>query len=202
MKTKATMAAIVCAFAAQVLVGQPVPHVPLGIVSDWTHHHVLYPDSRDFFLMARIQRDPRWVQNWYLRHQEAWWPELDRRGLGGDHRDWSVPLSASPATSAFEPLFDFAFSIGPNAGYGSLNTTDDFSGQFLATSGILTVTGGGAVGVRTRCIQVGQPKPQAPAGAFLYDDVLYPSIAPAIDNNGPLFIGSGLEINILERRCQ
>src|SRR5208337_402134 len=49
-------------------------HVRLGIVSDWTHHHVLYPDSKDDSAMARIRRDPRWVQSWYLRHPEAWRP--------------------------------------------------------------------------------------------------------------------------------
>ena len=65
---------IVFALTAQVLVGQTAPHVPLGIVSDWTHHHVLYPDSKDDSMMARVRRDPRWLQNWYLRHQEGWWP--------------------------------------------------------------------------------------------------------------------------------
>ena len=34
------------------------PHVPLGVVSDWTHHHVLYPDSKDDSVMARIQEIP------------------------------------------------------------------------------------------------------------------------------------------------
>jgi len=43
--------------------GQTAPHVHLGIVSDWTQHHVLYPDSKDDSAMARIRRDPRWVQN-------------------------------------------------------------------------------------------------------------------------------------------
>jgi hypothetical protein len=193
---KAIVVGVVIALSAQALLGQTAPHVPRGIVSDWTHRHVLYPDSRDFFVMARIQRDPRWAQNWYLRHREVWWPERDRRYReAGSKRDWSVPLSASPATSAFEPLFDFSFTIGPNSGYGSLNTTDIFNGQFLATAGTLTVTGGGAVG--SYPLYPGGPgQTTSPAGAFLYNNVLYPSIAPSIDNNGPLFIGSGLEINI------
>jgi hypothetical protein len=104
-------------------------------------------------------------------------------------------LSASPSTSAFEPLFDFAFSIGPNAGYGSLNTTDIFNGEFLATAGTLTVTGGQDIG--SYPLYPGGPGvTTSPAGAFIYDNVLYPSIDPPIDLDGPLFISGGLEINI------
>jgi hypothetical protein len=59
------------ALSAQMLLGESAPHAPLGLVSDWTHQHVLFPDSKDDSVMAQIQKDPRWVQNWYLRHQEA-----------------------------------------------------------------------------------------------------------------------------------
>jgi hypothetical protein len=174
------------------------PHIPQGIVSDWTQHHVLYPDSNDRSVMARIQRNPRWVQNWYRRHPEARW--LERQGGRGkagkrSRRDWSVPLSATPLTSGFEPLFDFTFTIGPTTGYGSLNTTDIGNGKFLASAGTLTVTGGGDVGAYP--LHPGGPAQTAsPSGKFLYDNVLYPSIDPSINNNGPLFIGNGLEINI------
>jgi hypothetical protein len=46
---KGVFVGVVLALTAQVLVGQTTPHVPLGIVSDWTHHHVLYPDSKRSF---------------------------------------------------------------------------------------------------------------------------------------------------------
>jgi hypothetical protein len=185
----------VVALTAQVLVGQTAPHVPLGIVSDWTHHHVLYPKSKDDSVMARIRRDPRWVQDWYLRNREAWWPKHHRLRGGGGRRDWSVSLSASPLTSGFEPLFDFSFAIGPDTGYGSLNTTDNGNGEFLATAGTLTVTGGLEVGAYP--LYPGGPSvTTSPAGFFLYDNVLYPSIDPVIDLDGLLFSGSGLEINI------
>ena len=72
---KDVLAGIVLVLTAQLLVGQTGPHVPVGIVSDWTHHHVLTPDSQDYFLLGRIGSDPRRVENWYLRHPEAWWPE-------------------------------------------------------------------------------------------------------------------------------
>jgi hypothetical protein len=70
---------------AQLLVAQTAPRVPLGIVSDWTHRHVLYPHSKDSSAMAEIRRDPRWAQNWYLRHREAWWP-AHHRGPGKSSR--------------------------------------------------------------------------------------------------------------------
>ena len=143
---KGLVVGMVCALTAQALVGQSAPHVRLGIVSDWTHHHVLYPDSNDDSAITRIRKDPRWLQNWYLRHPEAWWPLHHHGHHQRSRRDWSVPLSATPSTSAFEPLIDFAFTIGPDTGYGSVNTTDNGGGSFLATAGTLTITGGPDVG--------------------------------------------------------
>jgi hypothetical protein len=195
LNMKSIVVAILCALTAQALVGQSAQHVPLGIVSDWTHRHVLFPDSKDNSVMARIQRDPRWVQNWYLRHREAWWSEYHRGHRAGSHRDWSVPLSASPLTSGFEPLFNFAFTLGPDTGYGSLNTTDNGNGEFLATAGNLTVTGGQDIGAYP-LFPGGPGATTSPSGFFNFDNVLYPSISPSIDNDGLLFIGNGLEINI------
>ncbi|MGD0990097.1 MAG: hypothetical protein ABR874_19980 [Candidatus Sulfotelmatobacter sp.] len=195
MNMKRIVVGIVLALSGQALVGQTARHVPQGIVSDWTHQHVLYPESEDSSVMARIRRDPRWMQNWYLRHGEAWWPEY-RRGHGnGSRRDWSVALSAAPSTSAFEPLFDFTFDIPPETGYGSLNTTDINNGQFLATAGSLTVTGGADIG--TYPLYPGGPGVTvSPFGSFDYDNILYPSIDPPLDLDGLLFTGPGLEINI------
>jgi hypothetical protein len=212
---KSIVAGIVLALTAQVLVGQSVPdvsrqippqippqisrqispHVRLGIASDWTHHHVLYPESKDKSVMARVRRDPRWMQNWYIRHPEFWWPGAFRGRHGRSRRDWSVPLTASPLTSAFEPLFDFAFTSGIDMGNGSLNTTDNGNGQFLATDGTLNVTAGRDVG--SYPLYLGGPgTTPSPSGYFTYNNVLYPSVDPGIDLEGLLFIGSGLEINI------
>jgi hypothetical protein len=204
---KGMVAGIVLALAAQVLVGQTAPrvspqlptqipsHVRLGIVSDWTHHHVLYPDSKDESAMARARTDPRWMQNWYIRHPEIWWPGRFRGRHGRSRRDWSVPLTASPLTSAFEPRFDFAFTNGTDAGNGSLNTTDNGDGLFLATAGTLTVTAGRDVG-SYQIYPGGPATTTSPSGFFNYDDLLYPSVDPGIDLQGLLFIGSGLEINL------
>jgi len=192
---KGMVAAIAFALTAQVLMGQTGPRAPLGIASDWTHHHLLYPDSNDFRAMAKSRTDPRSVQNWYLRHREAWWPERHPVPGKRSRRDWNVPLTASPSTYGFEPRFDFSFDISPDIGYGSLSTTDIGNGEFLATAGSLTVTGGLEVG--TYPLYPGGPGiVTSPSGFFLYDSVLYPSTNPAIDVDGLLFLGSGLEINI------
>jgi hypothetical protein len=195
----------VFALTTQAFVGQiasPVPagigeQAPFGIVSDWTNRHVLYPDSKDESVIARNQRDPRWLQNWYLRHTEAWWPQQGhwRR----DRRDWSVPLSANPATSAFEPLFDFSYVINLDTGFGSVNTTDIGGGQFLATSGFLTITATGTHIPNSGTYPLfpgGPAQTSSPSGKFLFDNVLYPSIAPVINNNGLLFTGGGFEFNL------
>lgn len=169
--------------------------VPLGIVSDWTHHHSLFPESKNASAMARFQHDPRWVQSWYLRHRENWWPgRHTRRPTVREHRDWSVPLGAP----SFGPQFDgtFTFAIGPDTGYGNVITTDQGNGSLLATAGTLTVTGGQDIG--TYPLFPGGPKQEdSPSGYFLYDNLLFPSTDPGIDNNGFLFATtSDFEINI------
>jgi hypothetical protein len=192
----------VFAVTAPLLVGQTAPdvqkHVPQGVVSDWTSHHVLYPESKDGSAMARNQDDPRWVQSWYLRHQESWWPE-HRRWHHRRHRDWSVPLSANPSMAAFEPLFDFSYIDNLDTGYGTVNTTDNGGGQFLATSGFLVVTATGTnnpSGGMYPLFPGGPAQQTSPSGHFLFDDLLYPGVVPPIDNRGLLFIGGGFEINL------
>jgi hypothetical protein len=197
--------------AAAPLIGAPAEQAPLGIVSDWTHHHVLYPDSKNDSATARIQKDPRRLQSWYLRHPEAWWPEYDhihRKPTRGIPRDWSLSLSASPLTSGFEPLFDFSFSILPETGYGSLNTTDEGYGEYMATAGNLTVTGGDDIGTYPLYPGDMGMYPSGPGsgnsfyltspmGAFYYNNLFYtPSTNPQIDLDGLLFTTPGLEINI------
>jgi len=182
---------IFLAFTAPLLLAQTTPHVPLGIVSDWTHRHVLFPDSNDYREVLEVRKDPRWLHNWYLRHPEAWWPEHHRLPGAGSDRDWSVALG-SPA---FEPLFDFSFTIGPDSGYGNLTATDAGSGEFLATAGNLTITSGTEVGSYT--LYPGGPGTvESPSGFFDYNDLLYPSVSPLLDLEGLLFTGNGTEINI------
>jgi hypothetical protein len=191
---KGIAAAILLALTAQVLVGKPVARPRLGIVSDWTHHHVLYPAAKNNSMTAGIPRDPRWLQSWYLHHQALLWPRRPPRPVRpfeGNRRDWSVSIG----TTTFEPLFDFSFDIAPQTGYGSLNTTDEGNGQFLATVGNVTITAGNDLG--TYPLYPGGPGVTvSPAGAFDYDDLLYSQSNPPLDVDGLLFTAPGLEINI------
>lgn len=174
-------------------------HTPT--VSDWSHHHLLYPESWDASVTARIKSDPRWLQNWYLRHSEAWWPQRRRWHRRKDRRDWSFPLGVA----YYEPLFDgtFTFSVTDSTsgqtetGLGTFSAADYGNGELLATAGSVTLTGGADLG--TYGLYPGDPDPVytiSPAGAFYYDNIFLPGQNPAFDGYGPLFLGSGLEVNL------
>ena len=107
-----------------------------------------------------------------------------------------VPPPVVNPVAGVDPPIDFTFNIGGNIGFGSLSTTDEGGGQFLATSGTLTVTGGADVGSYT--IVAGGPAPTtSPLGAFVFDNVVMPAVNPSLDTGGLLFSnGSGKEINI------
>jgi hypothetical protein len=94
-----------------------------------------------------------------------------------------------------DPVFDFSFTVGPDAGFGSLNTVDIGGGAFAAIGGSLTVTSG--IDVGSYVLFSGGPGVTiSPAGAFAFDDVLYPASNPYLDVWGLLFTAGGLEINI------
>jgi hypothetical protein len=172
-------------------------HIPVGVVSDWTHRHVLYPDSKDKSVTARIQNQSRWQHAWYTRHPETWWPDYRPayHPFRGSVRDWNVPLG----TVDFEPMYDFTFVLNHQSGFGSLNTIDQGNGQFLASGGSLTVTGASDIG--TYPLYPGGPTAiDSPSGQFIFDNILfptYPTTNPAIDVDGLLFRNSsGFEVNI------
>ena len=196
-----TVAGVLIWLTTLAAVGKAAPHTRVGVVSDWTHRHVLFPDSKDASKMARLRRDPRWVQNWYNRHPDTWWPEHHRPHGGSGRRyrrDWNVTLSSSSATASFEPVFDFSFSLVQDTGYGSLNTTDAGAGQFLATAGSVNVTATDTGVIGTYALLPGGPdETYTPDGWFLYDNLLYPSVDPVLDTDGLLFTdGNGFEVNI------
>ena len=93
---------ILALLAALTLVGQYPQHVRLGIVQDWTTTHVLFPNSNDPAVMARIRQDPRYVYGWYRRHPEAGgrdiilepvYPALAVIGIGASR--WARRLQAA-----------------------------------------------------------------------------------------------------------
>lgn len=196
---QAVFATLVSALVAGTLLGQPVLRAPRSVISDWARYHVLYPERTRASTVARIPANPRVINDFYLRHQEDWWREIPRgrgkKNKAGD-RDWSMPLSAAiPTTGFFEPLFNFAFSLGTDIGYGTLNSTDNEDGEFLAIGGNLNVTGGQDVGAYL--LSPGGPgRTLSPSEFFYYDNLLYPSVNPLIDINGLLFFSDDLEVNI------
>ncbi len=188
---------MILAFAAQAASAQSSQREPLPIVSDWTHHHVLFPDSNDESETARARRDSRWLSNWYLRHHDAWWPEQYRERrwrIEESHRDWSVALGSV----TFQPIFDgsFTFTINAQTGSGNLTAISQGGGSYLATSGTLTVTGVNDIGTYT--LHAGGPGVTlSPGGFFNFDNLFSPAANPAMDTNGLLFTNSsGFEINL------
>jgi hypothetical protein len=106
-----------------------------------------------------------------------------------------VPPPVLNPVPGVDPPINFTFDIGGNIGFGSLMTTDEGGGQFLATSGTLTVTAGLDVGIYS-IVPGGPATTTSPLGAFLYDNLVIPGSDPALDTGGLLFSGGGKEINI------
>ena len=113
----------------------------LGVASDWTQHHVLFPVSKNSAVMARLQSNPRYTQSWYLRHREIWWPGVGRgrlKALNLVHRDWSEPLG-------FTGPSYFITAITQSGTTVTVTTNIDhvfISGQAVMISGISAGTGG------------------------------------------------------------
>jgi len=194
---KAVVVALALGLIARALLSEPVQHVPQSRVSDWRNYHTLHPTPRRSVAVARGAATPIITKDSYPRRQQDWWPQaLHARGKmnKGGNRDWNVSIG----TARFEPLFDFSFNIlnvPPETGYGSLNTIDEETGEFLATSGSMTVTGGADQG--TFSLYPGGPgETGSPAGGFDFNDLLYILENPTLDMYGLLFTGPGIEINI------
>jgi len=202
MKSLFAAAGLVLAFLLSPLAlrSQPAVNPSQGVVSDWSHHHILYPASGNLAITTRIANDPRWRNSWYLRHRQARWREWRRGGAGGQGsgRDWSEPLGST----TFQPIFDYIFDIAPETGYGSLNTLDQLNGVYLATAGSLTVTGGNDLGTYSLYPSTGgSPYSALSLGSvtFEYDDLItayLPSTSPPLDYWGWLFTASSVGVNI------
>jgi len=201
---KAGLVGTAILLSAQLLVSKPERHIPKAIVSDWSHRYVLYKESNsreqssDTSRKADLEKDLRREQSWYGRHPEAWWPEYRREHKhhppeesSTSKRDWSLDLGAPPSST----VINFSFTISPQTAYGSVNVTDQGGGNWLATSGTLTVTGGADVGTWS-LIPGGPGVTTSPLGAFLYDNVITPAANPALDVDGLLFGIPGKELNV------
>ena len=105
-----------------------------------------------------------------------------------------APASDGPGT---DPPFSISFDIGPESGTIILNTNDLGGGEFNATSGTLTVTGGSFLGAYS--LISGGPSPvntSFTTGPFDYDNDLFTTQSPSLDGYGLLFQTPTGEINI------
>jgi hypothetical protein len=115
----------------------------------------------------------------------------------------SMPGSSGPTYSpgsggsGADPQYFITFNIGLESGTISLDATSLGGGEFNATSGSLTVTGGSFLGAYS--LIGGGPSLVNPSlidGPFGYDDDLFPSQNPSLDFGGLLFQTPTGEINI------
>jgi hypothetical protein len=127
--------------------------------------------------------------------QRFWASAVRRVGLMAFALALAFPLRANAADSTF------AFTATDNGSgtysYGLVTASDNGDGTFTATSGFLVVLSGPDAGTYDLFPNPNPPFPfGSPSGAFIVDDILYPSQNPTLDVFGLLFTGGGLEINI------
>ena len=185
---------------AAVVSPQPRPHRDVALSRDHpgTHH----PSQR----LQRLARRHR--QCGFLAVQSGFsFPGLSLLGAPGPGHGPIAQVGGVQFASANgvffvskggdgDPTFQFSYSDSSgNVANGTLTATDLGGGQYLATGGTLTVTGGADVG--TYSLYPGGPGvTTSPSGAFIYDNVVTSGSNPFLDVDGLLFTGGGLEINI------
>lgn len=124
--------------------------VPKPLLTDWTSRHVVFSAPRTFEQALRIQRDPRYLQQWVRRNVHAALPDgapaasalaikrlllpigpsRGRHGKGGGksgpafHGDWSVNIGsgASMEGNMFPAKFSFDFNVASCADYAVFTT--------------------------------------------------------------------------------
>lgn len=162
-------------------------HYRVPVVADWSHRHVLFPQSQNYWAMARFQREPRFMNTWMLRRPRYGYPvfrhgPVNTANNNGSQRDWNVPLG----TVTYEPIIDFNYTISTQSGHGSLNTSDRGGGSFLATVGSLTNTAGADLG--TYVLYPGGPGATGSGlNSFNFDNLVAYTTNPPLDTNGLLF---------------
>jgi hypothetical protein len=197
------MKAIVPIVAALIVVAafsqsghQPPQHVPVSVVTDWTARHAIFPDIKDFSVLARIQRDPRYWHQWYQRHWGGRLPGGPSRDARASHRDWSVLLGGGAGTGNTYPAkFSFDVTATPDC-------TKDFvvTGVNIAGSGPTGTAGTGQanlVGLNNLYVNsggTGHCSGTAPNFIFAYnvgDGSVFASVVMSEDGKKLAFIENG-----------
>jgi hypothetical protein len=105
----------------------------------------------------------------------------------------SAPMAQ--ATPIGDPMFTYTFDFVGNVGSGSLNTTLVSAGEYNATSGSLTITGGSYAG--SYSLVPGGPS-LATDDSINYDNDIFPSSTAELDGLGLLFGNATYLIDIDE----
>jgi hypothetical protein len=122
-------------------------HARLGVASDWTQHHVLFPASKSLAVTTRLQSDPRYTQSYLLRHGGIWWPEAGRGRLRKPepvfttdlaHRDWSEPLGFTGPSYVITGITQTGTTVTVTTNIDHVFVT----GQVVIISGVSAGTGG------------------------------------------------------------
>lgn len=103
---------------------------------------------------------------------------------------------AAPQARA-DSLLNFTFSIGPDTGYGSVDAVSLGGGEYNATDGSLTVTGGYDIGTYT--LLPGGPAPYtcSPDNCeFGSDNDIFPAGTPPIDQYGLVFMSGDILVTL------
>src|SRR6266481_4743988 len=124
---------------AAVLWGQQAdrPRQGISLVTDWSHHHLVYSQQPGTDLASALRHEPRYWQQW-LRRNEMQSPTLDPQTSDSPTTDSAAtnpfPENAAPSLTTPRKRFkrDWAKSLGPGATVGAGQYPAKFS--FGATS--------------------------------------------------------------------
>ena len=102
------------------------------------------------------------------------------------------------AGTADASVFDFSYSGAGVTGSGTLTANLIAPGEYQVISGTDTVAGGVVNGVLALFANTGSPATAySPSQFFIYDDLLFSNLDPAVNNNGLLFLDTaGREVNL------
>jgi hypothetical protein len=102
-------------------------------------------------------------------------------------------------TVCAQDVFDFTYSDSDgDVANGQLTAGPNGDGSYTVTNGYIDGTAGSILGIYTLYLNPNAPDSYAysPSGAFLYDNELFPSSDPILDNDGLLFTAGTIEVNL------
>ena len=140
--------AVLMVLAVLVLSGQKPTHTPVSVITDWTDHHLLFPESDSIARMAEVRRDPRYGfqsakrrWSWLSRDQgqshrddrDGHWDRDDQAST----RDWSLSLGIAGVGPQAYPS-KFTFDVG---------ATPSCTGDFVVTGISATTASSGQANI-------------------------------------------------------